>query len=359
MGTSIVAKLKVSISDILLSALILVITFAFCFLIKDLDGSSVSIPMIFILAVLLISLFTSGYLWGTLSSLISVLAANYVFTYPYFEFNFSLAGYPFTMLSMLTVSVITCTLTTRIKQQEKVKLDAEIEKTRGNLLRSVSHDLRTPLTSILGASTAIMENDNIMSQNDRINLATDIKNDAQWLIQMVENLLSITKIGDGREAKITKTSESVEEVVAESIQKFCKRFPTFPLSANVPDEILMIPMDAILIEQVIINLLENSAIHAESATETELNVFLDGDFVVFEVADNGVGISPEILPHIFDGYLNKKIEDNADGKKNMGIGLSVCYTIIKAHGGTMKAKNAKPHGAIFSFTLPKEDVHNG
>lgn len=353
MSRNIKRLLRVSPRDVLLSLFILGITFGVCFFLKKGDNHAVSVPMIFILAVFLISRFTSGHVCGTVCSLISVPGVNYVFTYPNFEFNYTLAGYPVTAISMLVVSITTSALTTQIMQQEKVKIEAEVEKTRSNLLRSVSHDLRTPLTSILGASSAILENDDNMMPEDRKRLASEVKDDAQWLIQMVENLLSITRIG--REARIIKRFESVEEVVAESLQKFRKRFPDFSVKANVPEEILMIPMDAILIEQIIINLLENAALHSKSDTATELAVSSKDNFVFFQVRDYGIGIEKEMLPHIFEGYFSHTTDGATDAKKNMGIGLSVCATIIRAHGGEMMADNAKGGGAVFQFTLPKEE----
>ena len=359
-----ISKIKkvfpISARDIALSMIILTVTFVFCFIIMILDhGNTLSVPIVFILAVFLISRYTNGYFFGTMSTLISVLGVNYVFTYPYFEFNFTLSGYPVAILSALSVSIITSALTTRIKYQEKIKIEAETEKTRSNLLRSVSHDLRTPLTSILGSSSAIIENNDNLSENDKIKLVTEIKDDAQWLIQMVENLLSITRINSDGNAKIIKTSESVEEVVADSVQKFHKRYPDFRVKVTVPDEFLFIPMDAILIEQVIINVLENAAIHSKTATKAELNVINKKDSVLFEIKDDGIGINKEILPHLFDGYLTHTDENNIDSKKNMGIGLSVCYTIIKAHNGIMTAKNSPDGGAVFSFTLPIEVKQNG
>lgn len=349
----------IAAKNIAVTVTILCITFALGFLLKRLDGSAVSIPMIFILSVFLIARFTTGYACSIISSFISVLGVNYLFTYPYFAFNFSIAGYPITILSMLAVSIITSMLTTRIKQQEYSKIETEIERTRGNLLRSVSHDLRTPLTSILGASSAVIENNKVLTDDEKLKLISEIKNDAQWLMQMVENLLSITKIGNDRSAEIIKKPEIVEEVIGDSLQKFRKRFPDFSVNVYVPDEPIIVPMDAILIEQVIINLLENAAVHSKTATETTLSVVSENRYILFTVCDNGVGISKEILPNIFDGCFASKSENNSDSKKNMGIGLSVCNTIIQVHGGKMTAENAKEGGAIFKFTLPKEKESNG
>ncbi|MEG2395955.1 MAG: DUF4118 domain-containing protein [Oscillospiraceae bacterium] len=339
--------------DCLLSAFIFAFAIAACMLLQNFEKNEVSISMIFILAIVLISRFTNGYFYGIFFSLVSVLAVNFIFTYPYFEFNFSVSGYPLTTICMLGAAGTTSALTTQIKRHGDARIEAEKEKTRSNLLRAISHDLRTPLTSILGATSAIIDNDDLIPKEERLKLLSEIKDDSQWLIRMVENLLSITRIDD-IEAKVIKTPEAAEEVVADAVQKFQKRFPENTVNVIVPNEVLIIPMDAVLIEQVIINLLENSAIHSKTATKLELEVTENDNCGTFEVSDDGCGIDEKVLPHIFDGYFKTDYEDNGDKKRNMGIGLSVCYTIIKAHNGKMTAFNKEDGGAAFRFTLPKE-----
>lgn len=347
--------------DILITILFLSIATGISMLLRYLDEEFLFTSMIFILAVFLISRFTDGYLFGILSSLISVLLVNYIFTFPYYEFNFTLAGYPLTICCMLAVAIVTSMMTTQIKSHSQVQLEAEKEKTRSNLLRAVSHDLRTPLTSIMGASSAILENDAVIESTERKKLLSEINEDAQWLLRMVENLLSITKIDGEQRARIIKTPEAAEEMIAEAVTKFNKRFPMESVTVKVPDKLLLIPMDAILIEQVIINLLENVVIHSQGADKINLSVLEENGEAVFEVKDNGIGIAKEVLPHIFEGYFSQSYEDEGDTRKNMGIGLSVCNTIIQAHQGKMTADNRRPpeHGAIFRFTLPleKEDIY--
>lgn len=346
-----------SLKDFFITLLIFGVATAICFLLKMVDHTAAYASMIFILAVFLISFVTDGYVFGIASSFISVLLVNFIFTYPYFEFNFTLSGYPVTIICMLAVSVLTCTLTTKLKRQENVKIEAEREKTRGNLLRAVSHDLRTPLTSIIGACSAVIENDSVISAEERISLLTEAREDCEWLIRMVENLLAITRIdmnnnGDVNTAHISKQPEAVEEVIADCAAKFHKRFPDVVLKVKIPDELIMVSMDAMLIEQVIINLLENSVYHSKTATEISLCAEKLDNEVRFSVSDNGAGISANVFPHIFDGYFNQKYEDDGDAQHNMGIGLSVCNTIINAHGGAMTAENNKDGGACFGFTLP-------
>jgi len=345
------SSIKSIIIDTLIAIGILFSATVVCFLLKTLDNTFAYASMIFILAVFLISKFTHKYIYGIISSFAGVLIVNCVFTYPYFKFNFTLSGYPVFIMCMLVVSIITSMMTTQNKHQEKLHIETEKEKTRSNLLRAVSHDLRTPLTAIDGACSVIIENDDFISSEERIKLLKGIKDDSRWLIRMVENLLSITRI-DSDSAEIVKNKEAVEEVIADTVSKFKKQFPKSNIIVSIPQELVIIPMDIILIEQVLMNLLENAVVHSKIATEIHLSVTVKDNFVEFSVFDNGLGISDSILPHIFDGYFNKAYEKNGDTKRSMGIGLSVCNTIIKAHGGVMSAKNLDTGGACFTFNLP-------
>ncbi len=325
------------------------------FFIRSLAGGESVVSMLYILGVLIISRFTTGYFYGVFSSLLSVLTVNFIFTYPYFSFNFTLTGYPIAVLCMLSVAVVTGALTTRIKLQEQLKAEAEQEKTRSNLLRAISHDLRTPLTCILGASSAIIETDDTLSRAERLRLAGQIKEDAQWLIRLVENLLTITRMDGPGGARIHKEPQAVEEVVASAISGFKKRFPQARVAVDIPSELLMVPMDALLIEQVLINLLENAALHSGDLTGIGLSVFQRESSAVFQVTDNGKGFPPEALPHILSGNYRRTIEATQDKTRSMGIGLSVCNTIIAAHNGAMAAQNRTHGGAAFRFELPLED----
>jgi two-component system sensor histidine kinase KdpD len=244
---------------------------------------------------------------------------------------------------------MTCALTTQARQSERLRAENEKEKMRANLLRSVSHDIRTPLTSIVGSTSVMLEDDNLSPQ-ERHELLQDIRREAQWLIRIVENLLSITRMGDAA-ANIAKEPEAAEEVLGETARKFRKRFPLLHLSVSVPDDLLIIPMDAVLIEQVLSNLLENAVAHGKSTTHIHMSVQSEGAFARFIVKDNGCGFSESELPTLFDGSLKHSETTSGDGKRNMGLGLSVCLAIVRAHGGTMEAQNL-PDGAEVSFRLP-------
>ena len=219
------------------------------------------VPLVYVLCVLLVSLLTDGYLCGTVVSLLSVFAVNYVFTYPYMDFDFSLSGYPLTFLTMLAVSLTVNTLTATLKRQERIRMEAETERMRANLLRAISHDLRTPLTAISGSAITLLENDNLPDWQKK-KLLGSINDDAEWLIRMVENLLSVTRIGL-ESARIEKQDEVAEEVIFSAISKFKAHFPGVAVTPQLPESVMLVPMDPVLIQQVLTNLLENSATAAQ------------------------------------------------------------------------------------------------
>ena len=316
-----------------------------------------NITAIFVFAVFLISMLTDGYLYGTLSAFAGVLAVNYAFTFPYFKVNFMITDNLISAAIMITIAILTGALTTKIKEHEMMKAEGERERMRANLLRAVSHDLRTPLTTIYGASATLLENREDLTEEQKVNILTSIQQDSDWLMRMVENLLSITKIDSGR-IKIIKTPTVLDELIDSVINKFAKRYPGQEVQLELPDEIVVIPMDAILIEQVIVNILENAVLHAKGMTSLTLRVFTVGKKAVFEILDNGCGVSEERLRHMFTGGLESQ-ENSADSKRrNAGIGLSVCATIVKAHGGQIEAENRKDGGAVFRFTLDKEEIRD-
>ncbi len=473
----------------------------------DIDDQNVI--MLYILSVLIISRITTGYLYGMVASILSVLLFNFFFTLPYFTFNAIQPGYPVTFVIMLLAAFITSTLTVRIKtqvrlsverehrtkllyeinkmllktrglenivkltneyitkifdrsvvfytedpedssagyfmesttdpytsnlrqdneravahwvyinkkragagtdtlkgagayyipiisqavvlgvigiscakgkldennrlflrmlasqvamalerqylsdEQRKIIIESEKEKMRSNLLRAISHDIRTPLTGILGASSAILENGDNFDKQTHDKLISDIKEDSQWLIRMVENLLSVTRINEGT-MNVAKSPEAVEEIVAEAISHIRKRFPGRKIPVKVPDELLMVPMDGTLIEQVLINLLENAIKHSPEDSAVEVEVKLEHQYALFEVRDNGEGISEEDFPYLFESYVPNG-KRSSDSSRGMGIGLSICRSIIKAHGGKLEAANRSEGGAVFLFKLPLEE----
>ncbi len=341
-----------TIKSILYSLVILSIAFAAALGIQNLFSAPSLVPAVFVLAVFLISLLTSGYIYGLLSAFVSVLAVNYAFTFPFFEFNFTIQENAVSAIIMIVVTTLTCALTKKIKHQDQLKAENEKEKVRANLLRAISHDLRTPLTAIYGSASTICENYDSLKDSDKLSMLYGIMEDSQWLIRMVENLLSVTRF-DNKNVKIIKSSTALEELIDSCISKFNKRYPEIKVHIDIPEDFVSILCDALLIEQVIINLLENAVQHAKGMTKLSLKVFTIGSDAIFEVSDNGEGIDKETLKNLFTSFSKT---DYSDSKSHsMGIGLSVCSSIINAHGGSITAENSKTGGAIFRFTLKKED----
>jgi len=235
-------------------------------------------------------------------------------------------------------------------EQRKIMVESEKESMRSNLLRAISHDLRTPLTAILGASSAILENKKTMDESTHDKLVNGVKDNAQWLIRMVENLLFVTRINESS-MKVVKVPEAVEEVIAEAVARVRNQFSSTLIQVKVPDDLLMVPMDATLIEQVIINLLENAIKHSLCSSPIVLTVSTNGSDAIFEILDHGEGIREEVLAHLFEGYTFEK-EKNPDSSRGMGIGLSICRSIIIAHNGKIEAANQPNGGALFRFSLP-------
>ena len=294
------------------------------------DDNNPFATSVFILAVVLISRFTNGYLPGVLAAAVGVVGVNYLFTYPFHEFNLSIDGYPLTFAVMLVVSVLVSTLTTQIKRQEQLRYEAEKDRMRANLLRSVSHDIRTPLAAIMGLSATVEEGETLSDEGR--GMVEEIRQNAQWLLHLSENILSV--------------------------RRFRKNCATdIPIAVTKPEEILLVPMDATLIEQVLLNLLENVARHSPSATEIFIEIRDEGSRVWLTVADNGDGIPPQLLGVLFDGYLPLGAVEASDRSRHMGIGLSVCRAIVRAHGGEIYARNRVGGGAEFRFWLPAEEGH--
>lgn len=350
-------KIMKHIKDAALSLLVLAITFGISILLQDVFNIWEHITTLFVFAVFLISLFSDGYVYGIVSALIAVLAINYAFTYPYFNVNFSAPTSVVSAIVMLIIAILTSTLTVRLKRWQVVKSESEMECMRANLLRSVSHDLRTPLTTIYGASSSITENYDKLNDAQKQQMIRGIQEDSQWLIRIVENLLSVTRIDSGK-VKLLKTPTVLEELIDSVILKFKKRYPEQEVQLDIPESIIMIPMDAVLIEQVIINILENAVHHAKGFTQLRLRVFVIGNEAIFEISDNGCGIAKERLDRLFTGYTGAWGENADTQKRNAGIGLSVCATIVKAHGGSITAENAKTGGAVFRFSLATEEEVN-
>jgi len=360
------------------AALLIVAYYTSSILIHHTGGENNS-ALVFVLAVALISLVTPGYFYGIVASIIGAFCINIYFMFPYQEFSLRQSGYPVAMLSMVAVSCLICALTSRVKQQadeavrrekntkalyelnerlnaEKaaIQMESERETIHSNILRAVSHDLRTPLTSISGAASVLLNSPEVSPQN--VAMLSDIKNDADTLIIMVENLLSVTRIQDGT-IPLKKREELLDEVAGDAVLTTRRRFPHCQISLILSEDILFLPMEPILIKQVMVNLLENAARHSGDTEHIRLHLSREDDWAVVEISDRGRGLSENVIKTILAG---KPLDRDASGDstRGMGIGLSACYSIIKAHGGFFTAGNGQEGGAVFRFGLPMEEFNH-
>ena len=348
-------KVKNHIVSLIGTLTTLILFFVLSLFVKDVLNVETMIPPIFILAVFLISLNTEGYFYGVIASLVGTLAINFAFTFPYFQFDFLTTENVLSAFILLIIAIVTCTLITKIREQDRINAEIDKEKMKANLLRAVSHDIRTPLTTISGSSSMICDLYDSLDDNQILALAKGIKEDSNWLISMVENLLTVTRI-DNDLVSIVKKPTVVDELIDSVLLKMEKRFPEQKIIIEIPDDFVVVAMDAVLIQQVLLNLFENSIYHAKGMDELKLRVFTQDNKAVFEVINNGEGIDKDKLKTMFSGTLDKRHHIDSK-KKSMGIGLSVCAAIIKAHNGEISARNLE-EGCCFQFVLDMEDNYD-
>ena len=346
--------LSYSGKDFIVSVSLYLISVVFCLVLRNFDPNNDTsyVSMIFLLDVFLTALLTDGFFFSLTIAVFAVLSVDYIFTPPFWEVSFTLAGFPLTFLVMMTICVATGIVTSRAKKVSEMEREAEREKIHSNLLRAVSHDIRTPLTGIVGATNVLLEQDADLTPQQRRELLQNANEEAQWLIHIVENLLSITRIGAGEDARVTKTPEAAEEVIEGAVGKFRRSYPQIDVRVDLPEDFFLVPMDPLLIQQVLTNLLENAAVHGATTTQVTVSLEKRGRWARFTVEDNGRGIPELRLHNLFDGTQSAQ---QGDSTRSMGIGLSVCKTVVAAHRGKIKGENKKGGGARFTVDLPLEE----
>ncbi len=239
-------------------------------------------------------------------------------------------------------------------EKNEAIIKAKKEQFRSDLLKSISHDLRTPLTSIYGNADVLLNDSGNLKDDKKIVLYKNIYDDSLWLINLVENLLSITCIEDGN-VKLRIEPEVIEDVIDESLSHVSKNKDNHKIKVNISDDFLMADMDARLIVQVLINLINNAIKYTEDDSTISINAYQIEDYVYIEVCDNGSGIEDKDKDKIFEKFytVNHSI---VDSKKSMGLGLALCKSIVEAHGGVISVKDNHPTGAIFTFSLPATKI---
>ena len=241
------------------------------------------------------------------------------------------------------------------REKQEAAVLAKNEQLRANLLRAISHDLRTPLTSISGNASNLLSNGDSFDNDTKKQLYTDIYDDSMWLINLVENLLAITRIEEGR-LNLRITEDLMDDVIAEALHHINRKSEEHHISVESKEEILLAKMDARLIVQVIINIVDNAIKYTPKNSHIVIRTEKRGKQAIVSIADDGNGIADEIKPRIFDMFYSGA-NQIADSRRSLGLGLSLCKSIISAHGGELTVSDNLPHGTVFTFTLPAGEVN--
>jgi len=305
---------------------------------------------------------------AAVSAVLSVLCFDYFFVPPRYKFSVSDAQYIWTFAVMFTAAMIISHLTIRLREEaeaaregeqrtaylmEKAKMaevDAEKERMRSSLLSSVSHDFRTPLTAIVGSASALLKKEELLKNPSTRDLLENIQNEGERLSRLVQNLLEVTRL-ETRGVQLQKELYPLEEIVGSALERTEKLLAGRRVKIQIPESLPLVPVEGLLIEQVLINLLENAARHTPAASEIEVDAGAEGSTVKVSISDRGPGLKVEDLERIFEKFYHDPSSPGA------GLGLAICRAIVQAHGGTISATNRTGGGAVFCFTLPLEDAH--
>jgi len=321
-----------------------------------------NLVMLYLLGTLVVA--TRGHRGpAALSSALSVLCFDFFFVPPRFKFSVSDAQYLLTFAVMFGVAMIISHLTIRLKEEaeaaregeqrtawlmekaKKAEIEMEAESLRSALLSSVSHDFRTPLAAILGSASALLEKEEFRKSPSACDLLENIEAEAERLSRLVQNLLEVTRLESGT-ARLKKQLYPLEEVVGSALERLEKTLQHRNVKIDIPENLPLVPMDAILMEQVFINLMENGLRYTPPESSLEISAVEEKGAVLVTVADQGPGLKKDELERVFDKFFHDQSSPGA------GLGLAICRAVVNAHGGRIWAENNSEHGAVFRFTLP-------
>jgi len=258
------------------------------------------------------------------------------------------------LLSILGECALALENSRNTAEKEEAKLQAESEKLRANLLRSISHDLRTPLTAISGNASILLSDSENLDVDARKQMYGDIYDDSAWLHNLVENLLAVTKIEEGR-MELKTQPQLAEEIVSEAMQHISRKRSEHTITVTHEDELLLAQCDARLIVQTIINLVDNAIKYTPVGSHIWVSTRWEESMAVFTVADDGPGIPDQEKKQIFQMFYTGSTAV-ADSRRSLGLGLSLCKSIVTAHGGTISVSDNQPVGTVFTFTIPAGEV---
>ena len=358
-------------NDWVRTVLMLIAATAFTFFLRSLGVERESLLMVYMVDVMCCAAITHGYRYSVTAAVASMMLFNYIYTEPLGTFLISSKNDTTLLAFFLATAFISAGMTARFLQalrksqeneqratqffeeRERARLDAEQARTKSALLRSIGHDLRTPLTGIQCGSNYIAEHSDTMERADIQHMAADIEDQTLWLITLVENILYMTRI-DNSKLDVTKQPEVVDDVIYEAISHV-PALRDRPFRVCLPTQVEVVPMDGKMVIQVLVNLLDNAVMHTSAGTPITLSAKRRDHAMEFCVEDGGPGIPEDQRTVIFGSFVtNGKV--GADGRKGMGLGLAICQAVVNAHGGSIGVDTSQSlGGAAFTFTLPMED----
>jgi two-component system sensor histidine kinase KdpD len=233
---------------------------------------------------------------------------------------------------------------------DRARLAAETERLRSALLTSISHDLRTPLASILGSATTLGNQNQHLDESGRAELLRTIQEEAERLNRFIANLLDMTRLESGA---IEPGLDFVDlgDIVGSAVQRASGVLVRHQIRVDLPADLPMLKLDPVLFEQVLFNLLDNAAKYAPAGSKIEVSAGRDGNLIRLDVADEGDGIPPDDLERIFDKFYRVQAVDRK--RAGTGLGLAICRGFVEAMGGTIRASNRTDRrGALLTITLP-------
>jgi two-component system, OmpR family, sensor histidine kinase KdpD len=318
--------------------------------------ANTNVLMLYLLAVLWIAIrYSRGA--AMVASVLGVMAFDYCFVPPYLTLNVADTQYVITFAVMLATALVISTLTYRARAQAQAAREAweraEAEFLRNTLLSGVSHDLRTPLASITGAVTLLIESSDRIAPASRAELLTTIYEESERMERLIRNLLDMTRLESGG-AALTKEWQSVQEIIGAALHYEDRRLRGREVTADIPQDLAMVQMDAVGIEQVLVNLIDNAVEHTPPGTAIEISARDRDGEVVIEVADEGCGLPENSGQRVFEKFFRAGSMNGSS--HGIGLGLAICKAIVDAHGGKISAGNRAGGGAVFRFTLPRTGV---
>lgn len=346
--------------DVAVSVAIQALTVLVAMALDALGFSEAATVIVFVLGVLLTAEFTTRPVYCLVASVMSILCFNFFLAYPRFTFRIEGSGVPGTIVVMFVVALFASYLVMRMRENERksaeASLKAQNEQLRANLLRSVSHDLRTPLTAITGNADMLLDNSANLTDEERRRLVHDMYEDATWLVGVVENLLAVTRLEEGQ-VLLNHNVELVDDVVEEAMRHVSRDASKHHIVVEPSGELLLARMDAQVIVQVVVNLVNNAIGHTQEGSHIVIRVRREGGYAVVSVQDDGPGVGDEDKRRVFEPFYTTG-GISTDGHRGIGLGLSLCRSLVEAHGGAMRVEDVQPHGALFAFTLPLEELPN-